>query len=520
MKVALTTARTTNGNGSSARRRGETSALEGRALRPGRRPPEAGIRTMAAPRLDSDFSRIPVHGRREQEGERRNVAAQDACGLGWEPVHVECPTTTEVAVGNDRRWRLAARGHPGLPAGTPAWSDNGVVALSAHALFAPPSLRAEILRHEAIHSAHQRMAPRDDSAAARALAERIADSPAAFSSGMMLPPVPSLLGFPPQQLKPFDQVWLGHDGIIGEIVSSGITVRISLDYGHLGIDSVKVPQPAKAFYCGKHDMKPIPDVANKMKVAADTVAKLNKDLPAGAEKYAAKRVFIAKEPSAYRVANGEPIIVLKEDDLKTGEFRDTLAHEASHGIYEFHSVVKDPTKRTPDVYALAIADLYNQANNTVTVPEPTAKFDPDRPPPLAGGGRAAGLVMVTDTLWSGSGGHPHAGPDEFFASALGAFLSNPGLQQKIFAHYAKADEKTDKKVGRIAAELTRLLKIAKDAEAFGKLPALSKEAAEAAAKALAVVKPPSVISPSTTTSGVLIQLADPSKQGGPDDIKC
>jgi hypothetical protein len=113
-------------------------------------------------------------------------------------------------------------------------------------------------------------------------------------------------------------------------------------------------------------------------------------------------------------------------------------------------------------------DKWRHAQMDLTsYPEPTAKFDPDRPPPLAGGGRAAGLVMVTDTLWSGSGGHPHAGPDEFFASALGAFLSNPGLQQKIFAHYAKADEKTDKKVDRIAAELTRLLKLLRTRKRLG-----------------------------------------------------
>ena len=470
-----------------------------------------------APRLGWDFSRIPVHSRREREGERRNVAAQGAYGLGWEAAHVACPTTTEVAAGNDRRWRLTARGHPGLPAGTPAWSDKGVVVVTAHALFAPPPLRAEILRHEAIHSAHQRVAPRDDSAAARAVAERIAESPAAFSSGMMLPPVPSLLGFPPQKFKPFDQVWIGQTGIIGEIVSSGITVRISFDWKDLGIDPLG-GQPAKAFYCGKHhDMKPIPDMAKKMKVAADTVAKYNKDLPAGAEKYAAKLVVITVAgPSAYQVANGEPVINLKEDDLKTGEFRDTLAHEASHGIYEYHSVVKDPKKRTPDVYALAIADLFNQASRTVAVPEPTGKFNPSRPPPLTGGGSPAGLVMVTDTLWAGHGGHPHAGPDEFFASALGAFLSNPGLQQQIFRYYARADPRIE----RIAAELTSLLRNAKNAKAFEGLTAPPEEAPEKAAKTLEAVKPPTVISSDTTPSGVLLDLVDPSKMAGPDDIKC
>jgi hypothetical protein len=391
-----------------------------------------------------------------------------------------------------------------------------MVALSAHVLFAPPAVRAEILRHEAIHSAHQRMAPRDDSAAARARAERIADDPSAFSSGMALPPVPSLLGFPPQPLKPFDQVWIGHVGIIGVIVSNGITVRISLDYRSLGIDPVKVPQPAKAFFCGKHDMKPIPDTAKKMKDVADIVAKLNSNLPDAAKKSAVQLVVIAKDSSAYRVANGTPTIVLNDAELNSGELTDTLRHETSHAIYEFHSVAKDPKKRTPDVYALAIADLFNRARNTVSVTRPATKFDPTSPPSLKieSGGTPAGLVMVTDTLWAGSGGHPWDGPDEFFASAFGEFLSDPGLQKQIFAHYAKAD----KKVGSIAAELLRLLAIVDDTEALGKLKAPAKEAAAAAAKAIEAAGAPPDITKSF--SGELGYLADPSKLPGPENIKC
>ena len=340
----------------------------------------------------------------------------------------------------------------------------------------------------------------------------MAASPAVFASAEVLPPVPSLLGFPPQPDKPFDQVWIGHDGIVGEIVRSGITVRAMVPYDRIGIDSLD-PQRGKTFHCGKHDMPPIPDMVKKMIDAARITAKLNKDLPAEVQPYAAQLVGVIDDPSAYRLASGKPVIILKEAELMNGQYPDTLAHETSHGIYEFHSIANDPKKRTPDVYALAIAELFNRARNTARVPHPTTKFDPGKPPPLTGEGTGveAGLAMVTDTLWAGYGGHPWAGPDEFFASAYAGFLRYPELQKKIFSHYAKADVE----VGLIAKDLLRLLAIAKDQKALGKL----KTPPQVAEDSAAIERAGQPLDIGSYAYGVG-WLVNPSKMPGPEQIKC
>jgi hypothetical protein len=413
---------------------------------------------------------------------------------------------------------LSRREHPALPARTPAWSQNGTVFVTAEGLLAPPDVRSQMLRHEAIHSLHQRAAPREESAAARADAERLACDPAAFASVHAFPPVPALLAFPPQPHKPFDQVWIGHDAIVGEIVASGITVRVALPYAAIGIDPLG-GRPGREFHCGKHDRPPIPDIVKKMVDAAQITAKLNKDLPAGAKPFTARLVGVAPDAaSAYRVANGKPVIIMKMAELVGGQYPDTLAHETSHALYEFHSVAADAKKRTADPYALRVADLFVRAQATKDVPRPTTKFDAARPPPLEYDPATsvttpapAAVVMVTDTLWAGEGGHPWDGPDEFFASAYAGFLKARELQKQIFAHYGKAEPA----IARIAKELLELLGMATEAGKLAKLkpPKPPAEAARAIERAGA----PTDISRDVTVVGWAI---DPTTMPGPDDITC
>jgi hypothetical protein len=64
--------------------------------------------------------------------------------------------------------------------------------------------------------------------------------------------------------------------------------------------------------------------------------------------------------------------------------------------------------------------------------------------------------MVTDSLWSGGAsteGHPWDGPDEFFASALGAFVRDRQLLAQMIAHYAPLNAS----IKRDGAELLALL---------------------------------------------------------------
>jgi hypothetical protein len=409
-------------------------------------------------------------------------------------------------------WRVSARPHGTLPAGTPAWTEDGVVTIGEQALLAPPAKRADILRHEAIHSLHQRAARRDESAAARDHAERLATDPRAVAKLQSLPPAPALLAFPPQKHKSFDQVWIGHDGIIGEVVADSVTVRTLLAYKEMGIDPLAV-NPAKDFHCGPNNMAPIPDRAKAMSHVAIQTAKDNKNLPAGMSKQIARLVLVAKEPSAYRVAGKDAVIVIDEGELAGKQYVDTLAHETSHAIFEFHSAGQS----SPDAYALQIADVFNRAQKTNSVPHPLAKFDPKSPPPLTlkdGTGVAAAIAMVSDTLWAGSGGHPGDGPDEFFASAYGGSLRAPALQKQIFKHYAGADPNVE----TIGKELLTLLSIVTNPKAMkGLKPPSDKAALAAAEKTIQGQKATPDI---TQGSGVLPMLADPTKMPGPEKIKC
>jgi hypothetical protein len=104
---------------------------------------------------------------------------------------------------------------------------------------------------------------------------------------------------------------------------------------------------------------------------------------------------------------------------------------------------------------------------------PTGKFDPKAPPPVKDGAQPAGHVMVSDTLWSGTGGHPWENADEFFASAYGGFLRAPALLKASIAFYAKLDAR----IAPLASDLLDLLgKVGKPKE-LGALKRTPKPAA-------------------------------------------
>jgi hypothetical protein len=216
------------------------------------------------------------------------------------------------------------------------------------------------------------------------------------------------------------------------------------------------------------------------------------------------------------MANGKGLIVLSEDDFDAGTFPATLSHEASHAIFEFHSVAKGAEGRKPDPLALRVADLYVRLKATKAVPDPTAKFDPRHPPPLKGSAtqaanHPAGLLMVTDTLWAGEAGHPWQGVDEFFASAYGGYRHDPDLLKKIVAYYEGADSK----IKDLAKELFALLNVAGDPKKAAKLKEPAKP--EAAIEQLAAVSP--MLDETNNVNG-LGWLIDPTRMPGPSTIPC
>lgn len=322
-------------------------------------------------------------------------------------------------------------------------------------------------------------------------------------------------GPPVRAYAPWTRVWIGYAGLVGEVVEAGVAVRIFEGYDDLSIE--KRPE-YQAYECGPHDLAPIPEHVKKMRDVARKAAALNATLPGGAKQRVTRVAIIGgSSENAYRTALGEGLIVLARTDFDAGTYADTIAHEGSHAIFEYHSVVgsKDEKARVPDALALRVADLYSRLRETKAVPVPNARFDPAHPPALEVGesdsAKPAGLMMVMDVLWSGEGGHTWQGVDEFFASANGAYLQNRAVLTASLAHYAKADPS----IKALGAELLTLLAAAGDTRAAGKLKAPKEP--KAAEQELGAVGAPPDESQDVTRLGWLV---DPTKMPGPRKILC
>jgi hypothetical protein len=248
---------------------------------------------------------------------------------------------------------------------------------------------------------------------------------------------------------PWDQVWVGHSAIVGEVREGDVVVRILLSYSEIGISAVPEHQ---TYHCGQFDAAPVTAVAKRMRNLAKQAAALNQKI--AKKDYPWKTALIAISPggnSSFRIADNKGLAILKKED----NWEKALAHEASHGIFGFH-MGEGIVGGAPDVFAQQVAELFVQLQGTTEVSRPTGLFDPANPPPLTDNGetttKPAGLIMVDDILWSGTEGHPWDNADEFFASAHGAFQDRK-LFNKIVAHYGKAD----KKIPPLAKKLATLL---------------------------------------------------------------
>ena len=447
-----------------------------------RRESDAGAEAVQRP--GHDFSRLRVHS-----------------GIAAAPGELEHPP-----------FRVSARVPAALPAATPAWSSDGEISLGPAGLFLPPRLQRPMLRHEAFHRLHQRIAPVGDTTDARLGAERLAagaEGGRGFASlPVAMPPAPALLAFPPQTYAPWDQVWIGDNEIIGEVVQGGVSARIRLTYKDIGITTAPESQ---TYHCGKHDPKPIPALVARMRKAARLAAALNDKITD--KSYALRTSVIAISTganSAFRVVGGKGVLVVKQEDSWEG----TIAHEGSHGIFAFH--LGDRVKGgSPDLLARGIAELFLELKNTTPVSIPTAPFGPKHLPPLKDDGKTttqpAGLVMVTDTLWAGGGGHPWDNADEFFASAHGAFQQR-ALFDKIVRHYGKADAK----IPPLAKRLAALLASVGDPKAVAGLkPPADAKAVDAE---LQRIQPTPEITAGLDAAVDL--LLDPTTLRGPKTISC
>ncbi|MDH3445534.1 MAG: hypothetical protein OEN50_16530, partial [Deltaproteobacteria bacterium] len=221
----------------------------------------------------------------------------------------------------------------------------------------------------------------------------------------------------PTNPAPWHDVWVGDNqqGVVFEVVSGGIPARVLRTYKQLGIVNWR------ALVCERDAWPDLPDLRTRMEAAAAAVGTQNtRVIPEPAAAHRVQLVIFADFDTAYYVYKGHGAIVFHVD-LNPGNFNDVVVHELSHGLFEFHRVGETPRAEiaAPDEVLLAVESLYRELSGTKNVPIPTQKFDPQHPPPLEGEGQRApaGLVMFSDTLWSGSGGHPWDDPHELYASA-------------------------------------------------------------------------------------------------------
>ncbi len=453
----------------------------------------AGTTGREVSRLGYDFSRIPVYADLPARTPAR-LTVQSR--LAPDPREMDQPP-----------FRVNPRVPAALPATTPAWTTHGEIHLGPTGLFIGPRELGRMLRHEAFHRLHQRVAGVSEAAGARTEAEQLATrAESGFSFPLSLAPAPALLAFPPQTYAPWDRVWIGGGQIIGEVNEEGVAVRIILSYADIGITT---GPEAQTYHCGKHDPKPIPALVARMRKAAKQAAVLNRQIPE--KDYPLKTALIAIYPhanSGFREAGGKGLLVVKQED----SWEETIAHEGSHGIFAFH-LGEHVTSGAPDALAKRFAALFLQLKNTAAVSRPTGVFDPAHPPPLKDDGSSttqpAGLVMVTDELWAGSGGHPWDTVDEFFASAHGAYQQKRPLLEKIVAYYGKAD----KKIPPLAKELFALLGSVDDPKALASLKAPADPKA-ADAELQRIVPTP------TATESLTSLLVSPDTLPGPSTILC
>ncbi len=341
-----------------------------------------------------------------------------------------------------------------LPPDTPAWAERGRIGLGSAFFQADHMTQADILRHEYVHALHQRSAGLDNSASARRDAEALASATHLAPGQAINAPAPAILAFPPQKHKPWDEVYIGNSAIIGELTHGDLVLRMKMYYSEfkvedifkynkdLDMDLIEKTR-ATVYNCGKHPNINLVDKVKKLRVVLSKVEQLNNKIPAKST-FKIKYVFVAANVSErFRTANNKGVLFLSSNVLDTG-IVDAAAHEASHGIFEHHATAgdADPAKRVPDNLALQVADIFVKLRNTKAAALPQTKFNPKSPPPYESTdstSQPAGIIPVHDTVWSGEGGHPWHGIDEFFASAFAAFTQNPKLLDKIIDYYNKRD---------------------------------------------------------------------------------
>jgi hypothetical protein len=389
-------------------------------------------------------------------------------------------------------------------------TDRGRVRFGVSALFMPPEQQLELARHERVHSVHQQLGAEGPGAADRTRAESLATSCSGAAGNVplavLLSPAPSRLCFPKQQKPPWDGVWIGNGAVIGEVDGSTTQVRIYLAYEDLKIDELPEYQ---TYHCRKDRSKEAKKMVATMRKVAAVVDAINALIPANSEARVTLVAITRTEASGFRFANKHGLIAIETKE----DWVHTAAHEGGHALLEHHTLFGGAKGKGFGTLALRVADLFVRLGATKPVPVPDKKFNKRSPPSLKGGGQPAGLVMVNDSLWAGSGGHSWDNAHEFFASAFAAFRREPELLKAIVKHYTKADPA----IAALSTEMFAILQAAGDAQEVAKLAALPATARAGAEQELQRIPPTPDWS---SKGGAMGYLIDPTTLPSPDKIRC
>ena len=206
--------------------------------------------------------------------------------------------------------------------------------------------------------------------------------------------------------------------------------------------------------------------------------------------------------SRYATYKGAPALPLDTNDANV----ETVRHEMGHAIFAFYRAAEaDPKSKFKDA-STVIADIYVRLKATKAVDDDEVRTNGKKETQT----HPAGLWIVDPPQWSSQPSeHPWDDPDEFFASARKAFLTDKKALEKSIAKF----KKVDKDVAKPAAELlTALAALEK-----GKAAKLPKKVAADAKTELAALKPPTKVEDSIgTIRQGLVWALDPSQMpGGP-----
>lgn len=242
--------------------------------------------------------------------------------------------------------------------------------------------------------------------------------------------------------SPFDADWQFDDGFVCEVNEVSVMVRGYVEYKVVKVKKKGKKKACEVYRDERASNDKVKKLAEKLRKIARWVGDKNKLFAGNQPKFAVRAVFFwPGVADAYRLHGNRGAVRIRTERILNGdEWKSTLAHEMSHGIFESHMPMSG-TQRSTSGYALHVGSYYRAFDAmTYTAALPTVGFEQDSTPKITGDQVGIVAVMFSDVLWSGYPDHGHGSAlnlDEWHSSALGGWIVNSGLMKKVAKYYAK-----------------------------------------------------------------------------------